>query len=168
LHYRVPNAGGGTTVDLWAGTGPHGAGGMMIADGLTPSGAATWKLAGVPSGRYWPYAIVNQNGVPVSIHYWPRSVEIADPAAPPAPTGVGAALNSGQAYVAWNQVQGAAAYAIAATPAGGRTPVGDSVPATQLADQLALAPGRWSITVQAIDADGRASLPSGASTITVS
>jgi len=64
LHYRVPNAGRGTTVDLWAGTGPHGAGGTMIADGLRPSGAATWKLSGLASGRYYPYAIVSQNGIP--------------------------------------------------------------------------------------------------------
>ncbi len=95
LHYRVPSAGPHTTVDLWAGTGPHGAGGVMVADGLSPSGAATWKLSGVPSGRYWPYAIVNQNGVPVSIQYWPRSVEVFDPAAPAAPTSLQAVLNAG-------------------------------------------------------------------------
>ena len=46
LNYNVPHAGPGTTVELWAGTGPHRAGGVIIGDGLPPSGAATWKLAG--------------------------------------------------------------------------------------------------------------------------
>jgi hypothetical protein len=113
----------------------------MIADGLPASGAASWKLSGFPSGRYWPYAIVNQNGVPVSIQYWPRSVEVADPAAPDAPTGVQTALNSGEAYVVWDAVAGATTYAITATPTSGRAPVRDAVLAGQLADQLALRPG---------------------------
>jgi hypothetical protein len=167
LHYGVPHAGPGTTVDLWAGTGPNGAGGVMIAEGLRPSGSATWKLTGLGSGRYWPYAIVNQKGVPVSISYWPGSVDVADPAAPAAPTGVQAALNSGQAYIAWNEVPSAATYAITATPAGSGAAVRDAVPASQVADQLTLAPGKWSLTVQAVDATDRAGRPSTPSSITV-
>jgi hypothetical protein len=168
LHYSVPHARRGTTVDLWAGTGPHGAGGVTIADGLRPSGAATWKLSGLPSGRYWPYAIVNENGIPVSIRYWPRSVEVVDPAAPPEPSGVEAVADSGGAYIAWNEISTASTYAVTATPANGGPPVRDAVPATQLADQLTLAPGKWSITVQAVDAADRASLPSAAAVVSVS
>lgn len=167
LHYDVPHAQPGTTVDLWAGTGPHGAGGVMIAQGLPPSGSAKWKLTALGSGRYWPYAIVNQKGVPVSISYWPDSVDLADPAAPAAPARVQAALNSGQAYVAWNEVPAAATYAITATPAGSGAAVRDAVPASQLADQLTLAPGKWSLTVQAVDTTDRASLPSAGSIVTV-
>jgi hypothetical protein len=167
LHYSVPSAGPGTTVELWAGTGPHGAGGVMIADGLPPAGTATWKLSGLPSGRYWPYAIVDENGIPVSIQYWPGSVEIVNAAAPSAPTGVGTALSSGQAYVYWNEVGSAATYAITATPSGGGALVRDAVPASQLAAQLALPAGTWSIAVQAVNAQEQASLPSAAGTLTV-
>jgi uncharacterized repeat protein (TIGR01451 family) len=167
LHYDVPNARPGTTVDLWAGTGPRGAGGVMIADGLPPSGAATWSLSGLSSGRYWPYAIVNQNGIPVSIHYWPRPVDVANPAAPPIPTGVEATLVSGKVYVTWNGVPTTATYAISATPAGGSAPVRDAVPATQVADQLTLGRGKWSITVQAVNAQDQASLPSAATSVTM-
>ena len=103
LHYRVPHAPPDTTVELWAGTGPRGAGGTMIADGLPPSGAATWTPSGLPSGEYWPYAIVNENGIPVSIRYSPGSIELANPTAPPVPTGVQAVPDSGGAYVFWNE-----------------------------------------------------------------
>ncbi len=167
LHYRVPTAGRGTTVDLWAGTGPHGAGGTMIADGLRPSGAATWKLSGLASGRYYPYAIVSHNGIPVSIHYWPGSVEVVNSAAPAAPTGVQAAPEAGQVYVAWNGVQGAATYAVTATRSDGGSPVRDAVPASQVDDALTLAPGTWSITVQSVAAGDQASLPSAPTTVTV-
>jgi hypothetical protein len=139
----------------------------MIADGLPPSGSATWVLSGLPTGRYWPYAIVEENGIPVSIQYWPSSLEIVDAAAPPAPTGVGTALSSGQAYVYWNQVASAATYAITATPSSGRAPVRDAVPASQLAAQLALPAGLWSIAVQAVNAQEQASRPSMAGAITV-
>ncbi len=168
LHYSVPHAPRGTTVELWASTGPHGAGGTMIADGLPPSGTATWTPSGLPSGRYWPYAIVNENGIPVSIRYWPDSIELANPAAPPAPSGVQAVPSSGGAYISWNDVATAATYAVTATPAGGGTPLRDAVPATQLADQLELAPGKWSIAVQAVDAGEVASLPSQAVLVSVS
>jgi hypothetical protein len=175
LHYSVPNAGSGTTVDVWAGTAPHGAGGVMIADGLPPSGAATWKLSGLASGRYYPYAIVSQNGVPVSIQYWPGSVEIVNASAPPTPTGVQASLSdqppyalaTRQVYVTWNQVQSSSTYAITATPLGGGKPVVDAVPATQIADLLSLTPGRWSITVAAVDSADDASLPSSSVYATV-
>ncbi len=167
LHYSVPHAPAGTTVEIWAGTGPHGAGGVMVAEGLPPSGAATWKLAGLPSGRYWPYVIVNENGVPASIQYWPHSVEVVNPAAPAAPTGIEAAPASGQVLVAWNEVPAAATYAITATPAGGGAVVRDAVPASQLGDELTLPPGQWSITVQAVDAADELSLPSAASSVTV-
>jgi hypothetical protein len=176
LHYSVPNAGSGTTVDVWAGTAPHGAGGVMIADGLPPSGAATWKLSGLASGRYYPYTIVSQDGIPVSIRYWPGSVEIVNASAPPTPTGVQASLSdqppytlaAGQAYVTWNQVQTASTYAVTATPAGGGKPVVDAVPASQIADLLSLTPGRWSITVAAVGSAGDASLPSAGVNVTVS
>lgn len=167
LHYRVPHHGARTTVDLWAGTGPHGAGGVMIADGLRPSGAATWNLSGLAPGRYWPYAIVNENGVPVSIQYWPRSVEIADPAAPAAPTAVDATQADGGTWVGWTPVGGAAVYGLTATRIGGGAPVVDAVPASQLTDLLTLPRGRWSITVQAYDSSDRASLPSAATDIKV-
>jgi hypothetical protein len=167
LHYSVPHAGAGTTVELWAGTGPHGAGGVMIAEGLPPSGAATWKLAGLAGGRYWPYAIVNQNGIPVSIEYWPGSVEVSNPAAPATPTGVEAAPASGQVLVAWNEVAAASTYAISATPASGGAVVRDAVPASQLGDQLTLAPGKWSIAVQAVNAEDIAGLPSAPSSVMV-
>jgi uncharacterized repeat protein (TIGR01451 family) len=167
LHYNVPNAKPGTTVELWAGTGPHGAGGVMIADGLPASGSATWKLSGLASGRYWPYAIVNESGIPVSIHYWPGSVEVVNPAAPATPSGLEAAYASGQVLVGWNAVAAATSYAITATPSGGGAAVREAVPASQLGDQLTLAPGQWSITVQAVDAEDEAGLPSAASTITV-
>ena len=167
LHYRVPHAPPDTTVELWAGTGPRGAGGTMIADGLPPSGAATWTPSGLPSGEYWPYAIVNENGIPVSIRYWPGSIELANPTAPPVPTGVQAVPDSGGAYVFWNEVATAATYAITATPAGGGTPVREAVPASQLADQLALGPGKWSVTVQAVDGAEHASLPSTVAVVSV-
>jgi uncharacterized repeat protein (TIGR01451 family) len=167
LHYSVPHAAPGTTVELWAGTGPHGAGGVMIADGLPPSGSATWKFAGLAGGRYWPYAIVNQNGIPISIQYWPGSVEIVNPDAPAAPTDVQAAAESGQVLVGWNEVAGASTYAVTATPASGGATVRDAVPASQLGDQLTLAPGQWSIAVQAVDAEDIASLPSAPSSVTV-
>ena len=132
-----------------------------------PRWAASTPTVTPASGRYWPYAIVDVNGVPVSIHYWPSSVEIVNADAPPAATGVGAALNSGQAYVYWNEVASAATYAITATPDGGGTPVREAVPASQLAAQLALAPGTWSIAVQAVSAQEQASLPSTAGKISV-
>jgi hypothetical protein len=168
LHYRVPHAPRGTTVELWAGTGPHGAGGTMIADGLPPSGTATWTPSGLPSGECRPYAIVNENRIPVSIKYWPGSIELANPAAPPVPSGVQAVPISGGAYVFWNEVATAATYAITATPAGGGTPVREAVHASQLADQLALTPGRWSVAVQAVDAAEHASLPSQAVVVSIS
>ena len=176
LHYRVANAEPGTTVDVWAGTGPHGAGGTMIADGLPPAGGATWRLSGLASGRYYPYAIVSQHGIPVSIQYWPGSVEVVNASAPPTPTGVQAsvtdahppALAGGQAYVAWNGVDAAQTYAVTATPAGGGAPVRDAVPASQVADLLTLRPGTWSITVQAVDGADAASLPSTPVGLTVS
>ena len=124
-------------------------------------------MSGLPTGRYWPYAIVDENGVPVSIQYWPSSVEIVNADAPPAPTGAGAALNSGQPYVYWNEVASAATYAITATPDGGGMPVRNAVPASQLAAQLALAPGTWSIAVRAVNAKEQASLPSTAGTVSV-
>ncbi len=175
LNYNVPGAGPGTTVELWAGTGPHGAGGVMIGDGLPPSGAATWKLAGLASGRYWPYAIVNQNGIPVSIQYWPNSVEVVNASAPATPTGVQAsqtdeqpnALSPGQVYIGWNAVPNATTYAVTATPAGGGSPVRDAVLASQVADVLTLAPGDWSVTVQSVAAGDQASLPSTPAAITV-
>jgi len=168
LHYSVPHAAPGTTVQLWAGTGPHGAGGVMIADELPPSGSTTWKLAGLASGRYWPYAIVSQNGIPVSIQYWPDSVEVANPSAPAAPTGMqAAAAAAGQVLVGWNDVPQAATYAITATPASGGAVIRDAVPASQLGDELTLAPGTWSITVQAVDAEDSAGLPSAPSSVTV-
>lgn len=139
----------------------------MIADGLPPSGAATWKLSGLASGRYWPYAIVNQHDIPVSIQYWPRSVEVTNHAAPAVPTGVEATLTSGQVYVGWNGVQTATTYAIMATPADGGTPVRDAVPASQVADQLTLGRGEWLITVQAVNAQDQASLPSAVASVTV-
>ncbi len=168
LRYRVPHAGAGTTVDLWAGTGPHGAGGVMIADGLPPAGTVTWKLSGLPSGRYWPYAIVSENGIPVSIAYWPRSVEVVNAGAPPTPSGVQATPQGGQAYVAWNGVGGAQTYAVTATPADGGAPVRDAVPASQVADLLALTPGQWSVTVQAVGGALQASLPSAPVELTMS
>jgi hypothetical protein len=96
-----------------------------------------------------------------------RSVEVADPAAPPAPTGVESALDSGQAYIVWNAVPAAATWAITATPTDGGAPVRDVVPATQFADYLALTPGKWSLSVQAVDAADRASLPSAPRSLTV-
>ena len=140
----------------------------MIADGLPPSGAATWKLTGLASGRYWPYAIVNENGIPVSIAYWPRSVEVVNADAPPTPAGVQATLQGGQAYVAWNVVDAAQTYAVTATPADGGAPVHDAVPASQVADLLALTPGAWSVTVQSVNGADEASLPSAPAEVTVS
>ena len=168
LQYSVPHAESGTTVDLWAGTGPHGAGGVMIADGLPPEGAVTWKLSGLPSGRYWPYAVVNENGIPVSIEYWPQSVEIVNADAPPTPTGVQATLIGGQAYVAWNGVAAAETYAITATPTDGGAPVRYAVPASQVAGLLTLAPGHWAITVAALDSADDASLPTAPAELTIS
>ena len=147
----------------------------MIGDGLPPSGAATWKLAGLASGRYWPYAIVNQNGIPVSIQYWPNSVEVVNASAPATPTGVQAsqtdeqpnALSPGQVYIGWNAVPNATTYAVTATPAGGGSPVRDAVLASQVADVLTLAPGDWSVTVQSVAAGDQASLPSTPAAITV-
>ncbi len=167
LHFRIPHAPAGTTVDLWAGTQDHGAGGVLIAQGLSPSAAATWKLSGLGSGRYWPYAIVNRNGLPVAIQYWPRSVEIVDPAAPQTPTGVGATFASGSVLVGWSTVTGAASYGITATRASGGAPVIDAVPAGQLGDVLSLAAGRWLITVDAVDAEDRASVASEPISVTV-
>ena len=167
LHYSVPNAKPGTTVELWAGTGPRGAGGVMIAHGLPPSGAATWKLTGLASGRYWPYAIVDENGIPVSIEYWPSSVEVVNPSAPAAPTGVQAAVSSGQVLVAWNEVARAETYAVTATPASGGAVVRNAVPASQLGDELTLAPGEWSIAVQAVSAEDLPSIASAAQSVTV-
>jgi len=168
LHYSVPHAGPGTTVDLWAGTSPHGAGGVIIADGLPPAGSEVWNLSGLASGRYWPYTIVSENGIPESIEYWPRSVEVVNADAPPTPTGVQAALVGGQTYIAWNGVEAAQTYAVTATPAGGGTPVHDAVSATQVADLLALTPGKWSLTVQAVDGADEASLPTAPVQLTVS
>jgi hypothetical protein len=54
-----------------------------------------------------------------------------------------------------------------ATPVSGGAPVRDAVPASQLADLLKLAHGRWSITVQALGAAGHASLPSPPSILSV-
>jgi uncharacterized repeat protein (TIGR01451 family) len=167
LHYSVPHAAPGTTVELWAGTGPHGAGGVMIAEGLPPSGAANWKLAGLASGRYWPYAIVEQNGIPVSIDYWSSPVTVANPSAPAAPTGVQAVAEGTQMLIAWNQVPAASTYAVTATPPGGRAVVRDAVPASQLGDRLTLAPGAWSITVQGVDSEDVAGPASAPQSVTV-
>jgi hypothetical protein len=72
-------------------TQDHGAGGVLIADGLSPSGAATWKLSGLGSDRDWPY------------HHQPQRPPGRDPllaaispdhqpSCPPTPGGVGACL----------------------------------------------------------------------------
>jgi hypothetical protein len=167
LHFSVPHAPSGTTVDLWAGTRDHGAGGILIAHGLAPSSAASWKLSGLGSGRYWPYAIVNRNGLPVAIQYWPRPVNVVDQAAPAAPDGVGATFASGRVLVGFTAVPNASSYAITATPASGGAPVTDAVPAGQLGDVLSLGKGRWSITVRAVDNQERSSLPSTPATVSV-
>ena len=167
LHFSLPHAPRGTTVDLWAGTTDHGGGGVLIANGLSPSGAATWKLHGLGSGRYWPYAIINRNGLPVAIRYWPRSVEVIDPAAPPTPGGVGATFASGGVLVGWSAVVNAASYGITATRADGGVPVIEAVPAGQLGDALSLPKGHWSVTVDAVDAEDVASLQSSPIRVTV-
>ena len=42
--------------------------------------------AGFEPGRHWVYGVVhNRHGVPVSARYWPIAIEVADPAALPAP-----------------------------------------------------------------------------------
>jgi hypothetical protein len=61
--------------------------------------------------------IINRNGLPVAIRYWPRSVEIIDRAAPPTPVGVGATFASGRVLVGWSAVTNAASYRITATRA---------------------------------------------------
>jgi hypothetical protein len=167
LHFSLSHAPAGTTVELWAGTQDRGAGGVLIADGLPPSGAASWKLSGLGSGRYWPYAIINRNGLPVAIKYWPRSVDVVDPAAPPAPGGVGATYASGRVLVGFSAVSSASAYGITATSLDGRAPVLDAVPAGQLGDVLSLGKGRWSITVRAVDSQERSSLPSQPALVSV-
>ena len=157
-----------TTVELWAGTGPRGAGGTMIADGLPPSGAATWTPSGLPSGEYWPYAIVNENGIPVSIRYWPGSIELANPTAPPVPTGVQAVPNSGGAYVFWNEVRdrrdirdhGDAGRGWHAGPRRR-----SRQPTRAISSRWGRASGRS--TVQAVDAAEHASLPSTAAVVSV-
>jgi hypothetical protein len=80
---------------------------------------------------------------------------------------VEAAPASGQVLVAWNEVAAASTYAISATPASGGAVVRDAVPASQLGDQLTLAPGKWSIAVQAVNAEDIAGLPSAPSSVMV-
>ncbi len=167
LRYSVPGAPAGTRVELWASTQNHGAGGTMIADELPPSGSVSWKLAGLASGRYWPYAIISEHGVPVAIEHWPRAVQVSNPAAPALPTGVESYEGAAGTEVVWNAVSGASSYAITATPRGGGAPLADAVPASQLQDTLSLAAGKWSITVQAVSGEDLASLPSAASAATV-
>ncbi|HTW42283.1 MAG TPA: hypothetical protein VMD79_08205 [Solirubrobacteraceae bacterium] len=173
LRYSVPSAPAGTTVQLWAGTRDHGAGGVLIAENLPASGSVEWKLSGLGSGRYWPYAIVTEHGIPVAIDYWPGSVDVADPAAPASPSGVSAYANSSGAEVIWNQVAGAIAYTITASPAGsqaaggGGGPIVDAVPATQLEGALELPRGEWTITVQAVGAQDTAGLPSAPTSVSV-
>lgn len=101
-----------------------------------------------------------------SIQYWPRSVEVVNPAAPNAPTGAGSVLSPGQMWVYWNQVRTADACGITATPEAGGSPVMGAVPAGQLADLLSLRRGAWSITVRAYDSEDRASPPSVPTQIT--
>ena len=168
LHYTVPHAPSGTTVDIYCGLQNHGGGGILVAHGLPPSAAVPWRYAGLTSGRYWFYAIVNQHGIPVSIHYWPRPVNVIDPTAPPAPAGVRATVGSHQVLVTWHAVSPAVAYAVTASRVGPVAPILDAVPASQLGDILNLPKGRWSITVKTINGQQRPSLPSLASTVTVS
>ncbi len=68
----------------------------------------------------------------------------------------------------WNGVHAAQTYAVTATPTGGGTPVRAAVPASQVADLLALAPGKCSITVQAGDGADEASRPSASVELAVS
>jgi hypothetical protein len=167
LHYRVPRAPRGTTVDIYCGTQGHGGGGILVDHGLPPSAHVPWTFAGLASGRYYFYAVVNRNGVPMSIHYWPRPVDVVDPHAPPAPAGVSATGDSGQLLVSWQEVPGAASYAVTVTPATGGPAIQDAAPADQLGAAIDVPPGRWSVAVSTVDSQGTPSPPRSAKAVTV-
>ncbi|HVM57652.1 MAG TPA: DUF11 domain-containing protein, partial [Gaiellaceae bacterium] len=158
LHWRTANPWPGATVDLWAGQNRDGAGGTLIATGLPASGSTTWKLAGLQSGRYHVWAILNRDGIPGRSAYWPGSTIVVNASAPPPPAHVTLHRSHGLVVASWPAVRRARVYAVLATPTAGK-PVEVDTPRTRAVLKLLRGHG-YVVTVQSIGANEFRGAPS--------
>ena len=173
LNYSVPHAGPGTKVESGLGRTPW----RRRRDDRRPAAAVRRRyLEAVRAGERALLALrdCRSERVPVSIQYWPNSVEIVNRfGARDADRGAGLDQTSSPTGSAWAGLhrlerRTRRCHLRDHCDAGERRPpVRDAVPASQVADVLPLAPGDWSVTVQSVAAGDQASLPSAPAAITV-
>jgi hypothetical protein len=112
----------------------------------------------------------NRRDAPISARYWPIGIDVFDPAALPAPTGLAVTPTADGATVSFGDVAGANLYEIRAEPTeqGAAPPVRVQV-ASGAESEISLrgAPS-WNVFVQAADADGKLGNVAGPAVVTPS
>ena len=169
--WNVRHAGRGLQVDLLEDQNGRVAVGRTIAEDRRAKGCFSIPTAGFEPGRHWVYGVVhNRRDAPISARYWPIGIDVVDPAALPAPTGLAATPTADGANVTFDDVAGANLYVIRAEPTeqGAARPV--LVQAASGAENGISLRGAasWNVSVQAADADGKVGNVAGPVVVTPS
>jgi hypothetical protein len=152
------------TIALHYDTDRSGADGVEIVRGLSEDATTnsfTWDTAGLPTGNYYVYATIDDGfNMPVVAYSLGRAIVI-DPAAPGAPTGLGAVPgdNPGELKLAWTAGTGAVHHhvvGLTAYPAGESYEVLVTTTSSTTTTLTGLTVGQtYRLAVAALDADGR-------------
>jgi hypothetical protein len=169
--WNLRHAGRGLQVDLLEDQNGRVAVGRTIAEDRRAKGCFSIPTAGFEPGRHWVYGVVhNRRDAPISARYWPIGIDVFDPAALPAPTGLAATPTADGATVKFDDVAGANLYVIRAEPTeqGAAPPVRVQVASGAESEISLRGAASWNVSVQAVDADGKVGNVSGPVVVTPS
>ena len=164
--WRVKNAPKGAKVDIFEDTNGRLGTGSILAEDLPAKGCFNVPTAGLEPGRHWVYGALQVDGIPVSARYWPIAINIVDPNALGAPTGIQVEPTADGAKVSFAGDSRAGMYVVRAEPASPLQAevVEAPVPYTSNAVETVELPLRgaanWQITVRSYAPDGTPGNPS--------